>query len=84
MSCPSTKRARMLSLLAAALTQCTSGVAQNPPDYTLSIVARTGDTIDKHKLLYLGSPAINNKGEIVFTARFADRPEPEYNSMILL
>jgi hypothetical protein len=67
----------MLSLLAAALTQCTSGVAQNPPDYTLSIVARTGDTIDKHKLLYLGSPAINNKGEIVFTARFADRPEPE-------
>jgi hypothetical protein len=54
--------------------QVSSIAAQN---FTLSIVARTGDAIAGHTVQYLGSPAINNRGLVVFTARFSDVPAPE-------
>jgi hypothetical protein len=46
-------------------------------DFTLSIIARTGDAIAGHTIQFLGSPAINNRGLVVFTARFSDMPPPE-------
>ena len=37
---------------------------------TYSVVIQTGDRVAGRAVTYLGSPAINNKGLIVFTARF--------------
>lgn len=45
--------------------------AQNA-HFTSIIVIRTGDRVAGRAVAYLGSPAINNKGLIVFTARFED------------
>jgi hypothetical protein len=69
-----------LTLIACGLTQVSPVVAQDKADFkhfSLSVVTRTGDTITGHTLSNLGSPAINNKGLIVFTARFSDIPTPE-------
>jgi hypothetical protein len=52
-----------------------SGIAAQ--NFTISIVARTGDAIAGHTIQYVGSPAINNRGLIVFTARLSDIPTPE-------
>jgi hypothetical protein len=68
--------ARVISLLATVLMHAPSTLAQSHSDYTLSVVARTGDAVENHRLSYLGSPAINNRGQIAFTARLADLPEP--------
>lgn len=71
---------RILALFACTLVQVSPVVAQggtNFAHFTLSIVKRTGDTVEGHTLSYLGSPVINNKGLIVFTARFSDIPAPE-------
>lgn len=69
-----------LFIVACTLVPISPVVAQDGAGYvhfTLSIVARTGDSIAGHTLSYLGSPAINNKGLVVFTARFSDIPPPE-------
>jgi hypothetical protein len=64
-----------LNLVTCCVAMQVSSIAAR--DFTLSIVARTGDAIAGHTIQYLGSPAINNRGLIVFTARFSDIPAPE-------
>jgi len=68
-------RVLALNLIACCVAMQVSSIAAR--DFNLSIVARTGDAIAGHTLQYLGSPAINNRGLIVFTARFSDIWAPE-------
>ena len=62
--------ARCLMVLQTLLS---GGVVMgNTIPFTLRVIARTGDVIDGHTIIYLGSPAINNVGSIVFTANLSD------------
>jgi hypothetical protein len=60
-----------VALLLAGLLWC-AGTARGS-DYRLSIIAKTGDTIDGNTLTFAGPATINDAGTVAFVAGFSDQ-----------
>jgi hypothetical protein len=70
-ACANRPRGFWLALILAGLWG-SAGSAQ-ASDYKLSIVAKTGDTIDGNTLTFVGPATINNAGTVAFVAGFSDQ-----------
>ncbi len=56
------------ALIAVAITLASiSAWGSQNPNYQFTFVTQTGQTIEGHQLAALGSPALNNAGDVIFT-----------------
>jgi hypothetical protein len=62
------RRAAGLMLFSAMVS---GGSVARAADYTLSILAQTGDTVGGKTLTALAGPAINNSGTVIYLGAFS-------------